>query len=129
MSRTMQHLVRRDVIQDEAHSLGSVQPRWYRNEFTLGQTDELRVCTAYRQRGNYLAWLDSRDTLAEAIHHANQIPPRRERQRGLLGMNALAHQQVGQRDTRGEHSRPHLTILRLRALFFNHQKFIGPAVV
>ena len=59
----MQHLVRRDVIQHEADSLGGVQPRRYRNEFTLGQADELRVCTAYRQRGNYLPWLDSRDTL------------------------------------------------------------------
>src|SRR6266849_5843925 len=80
----MQHLVRRDVIQHEADSLGCVQPRWHRNEFTLRQADELRVCTAYRQRGNYLAWLDPRDTLAEPIHHANQIPPRREGQRGVL---------------------------------------------
>ena len=71
----MHHLVRCDVIQHEADSLGGVQPRGHRNEFTLGQADELCVCTAYRQRGNYLAWLDSRDTLAEPIHHANQIPP------------------------------------------------------
>ena len=62
LSGTMQHLVRRDVVQDEADSLGGVQPRWHRNQFTLRQADELRVRTADRQRGNYLAWFDSGDT-------------------------------------------------------------------
>src|SRR6266508_3229706 len=129
VSRTMHHLVRRDVVQHEADSLGGVQPGWHRNQLTLRQADELRVSTADRQRGNYLAWFDSRDTVAEPIHHANQIPPWREGQPGRLGMNALAHQQVGQADTCGQHSHPHFTILWLGALFFNHPKCIGPAVV
>jgi hypothetical protein len=81
----MQHLVRRDVVQNEADSLGGVQPRWHRNQFTLRQADELRVRTADRQRSNYLAWFDSRDTVAKPIHHANQIPTRREGQRGRPG--------------------------------------------
>ena len=42
----MQHLVRRDVVQHEADSLGGVQPGWHRNQFTLRQADELRVRTA-----------------------------------------------------------------------------------
>src|SRR5262245_4533342 len=87
VSRTIQHLVRRDVVQHEADSLSWVQPRWHRNEFTLWQTDELGIRTTYRQRGNYLAWFDSRDTDAEPIHHPNQIPSRREGQRGRLGMH------------------------------------------
>jgi hypothetical protein len=109
----MQHLVRRDVVQDEADSLGGVQPRRHRNQFTLRQADELRVRTIDRQRANYLAWFDSGDTGAEPIHPANQIPPWREGQPGRLGMDALAHQQVGQGDTCGQHSHPHLTILWL----------------
>src|SRR5205809_3384754 len=125
----MQHLVPRDVVQHEADSLGSVQPRWHRNQFMLLQADELRVRTADRQRGNYLAWFDSGDTGAEPIHHANQIPPWREGQPGCLGMNALTHQQVGQGDTCGQHSNPRFIILWLGALFFNHPKCIGPAVV
>jgi hypothetical protein len=88
----MQHLVRGDVVQDEADSLGGVQPRWNRNQFTLRQADELRVRSGDRQGGNYLAWLDSRDTVAEPIYHGNKIPPRRERQRRCFGMNSLAHQ-------------------------------------
>src|SRR5262249_7139567 len=56
-------------------------------------------------------------------------PPRREGQRWRLGMNALAHQQVGQGDTCGQYSHPHFTILRLGALFINLPKLIGPAVV
>src|SRR5947209_14566509 len=78
LSGAMQHLVRRDVVQHEADSLGGVQPGWHRHQFTWWQADELRVRAADRQRGNYLARFDSRDTLAEPIHHANQIPPRRE---------------------------------------------------
>jgi hypothetical protein len=44
-------------------------------------------------------------------------------------MNTLAHHQVGQGDTCGQHSHPHLTALRLGALFFEDVKCIGPAVV
>ncbi len=95
----------------------------------MGQADEFRIRAADRQRGNHLAWLDPRDTVAEPIHHANQIPPRREGQRGRLGMNTLARQYVGQGDACGQHFHPHLTTLRLGALFFNHPKRLGPAVV
>ena len=63
----MQHLVRRDVVQHEADSLGGVQPGWHRNQFTLRQADELRVRTVDRQRGNSLAWFDSRGAGAEPI--------------------------------------------------------------
>ncbi len=44
-------------------------------------------------------------------------------------MNALAHHDVGQGDTCGQHSHPHFTVLRFGALFFKHLKGIGPAVV
>jgi hypothetical protein len=44
-------------------------------------------------------------------------------------MNALAHHQVGQGNTRSQHSHPHFTVFRLGALFFEHLKCIGPAVV
>jgi hypothetical protein len=91
LSGAMQHLVRSDVIQNEADSLCGVQPGWHRNQFTLRQADELRVSTADRQRGNYLAWFDSRDSVAEPIHHSNKIPSRCEGHPGCLGMNALAH--------------------------------------
>src|SRR5262249_46737671 len=88
-----------------------------------------RVRAADRQRGNYLAWLDSRDAVAEPIHNANQIPPRREGQPGRLRMNALTHHQIRQGDTCGLHLYANFAILRFGALFFNHPKCIGPAVV
>jgi hypothetical protein len=65
----------------------------------------------------------------EPIHNANQIPTRREGHQRRLGMNALARHYVGQRDTCGQYSHPNFTILWLGALFFNHPKWIGPAVV
>ena len=125
----VQHLVRRDVIQHEADRLGGVQPGRHRNQLTLRQAYELRVRAADRERGHYLAWFDSRDAVAEPIHRAHQIPPRREGQRGRLRMNALAHHQVGQGDARGQHFDSRFAALRLRALFFKHPKCIGPAVV
>src|SRR5262249_12112376 len=125
----MQHLVRSDVVQHKADSFGGVQPGWRRNQFTLPQADELRVGAAYWQRGNYLAWFDSRDTIAEPIYHTNQITPRREGQRGRIGSNALSHLQVGQDAPRGQLLPPHFSILRRGSLFFNPPKRIGPAVV
>src|SRR6185369_15594884 len=100
-----------------------------RNQLALRQADELRVSTVDRQRGNYLAWFDSRDTVAEPIHRANQIPPRREGHRGRFWMNALARHYVGQGDACGQHSYPHFTVLRLGALFFNYLQRIEAAVV
>ena len=125
----MQHLVRRDVVQHETDSLGSVQPGWHRNQLTLRQADKLRVSAVDRQRGNYLALFDSRDTVAQPIHHANQIPPWCEGQPGRFRMYALARHDVGQGDACGQHSHPHFTMLRLRARFFNHSQCIGSAVV
>src|SRR5262245_57871625 len=84
MSRTMQHLVRRDVIQHQADRLGGVQPGRHRNELTFQQADELRVRAVDRHRGNDLSRYDSRRAVAEPIHHANEIPPRRVGYRGRL---------------------------------------------
>ncbi|MEJ2340059.1 MAG: hypothetical protein P8Y10_09515 [Gemmatimonadales bacterium] len=95
----------------------------------MPQADELRVRAADRQRGDHLARFDSRDAGAEFVHHTDQIPARREGERGRLGMNALAHHHVGQGDTRRQHFHPHFTRLRLGALFFKHPKLIGPTVM
>jgi hypothetical protein len=73
-----------------------------------------------------LAW---KDAGAEPVHYANQVPTGREGQPWSLGMNALARHDVGQGDARGQHSYPHFTALGLGALFFNHPKFLGPAVM
>ena len=86
----MQHLVRRDVVQNDADSLGGVQPVWHRNQFTLRQADELR--------GGVSGWMPSRHDVAQG-------------------------------DACSQHSHPYFAILRLGALFFNHPKCIGSAVV
>src|SRR5262249_49478832 len=126
---TMQHLVCGDVVQHQADSLCGVQSGWHRNQFVLRQADELSVGTAYWQRGHDLAWFDSRDTVATLVHHANQIPSGGEGERRRLGMNALAHHEVGQGDTCSQHSHPNFTSFRFGALFFNDSKSIRPAVV
>src|SRR5690348_972024 len=97
----MHHLESGDVVQNEAYRLGRVQPRWHRNQFTLREADELRVRTTYWKRGNFLSWLDSGDTVAELIHHTNQIPTGSEGHSRRFGMNALAGHYVGQGDTSG----------------------------
>src|SRR5215813_8571679 len=125
----MQHLVRSDVIQNQADSLCGVQPGWHRNQLTLRQADELRVGAADRHRGNDLTWFDSGYILAEPVHYPNQVPPRREGHPGRFGMNALACHDVGQGDASSQHSHPHFALLRLWALLFKHLKCIGPAVV
>src|SRR5215510_5744902 len=125
----MQHLVSGGVVQHQADSFGRVQPRWDRNQFMLWQAGEFRVGAVDRQRGNDLARFESSDPVSEPIHHANQIPTWCEGKRRRFGMNALAHHDVGQGNTRGEHSYPHFTMLWLGALFLNEQKFLGPAVV
>src|SRR4029450_1399705 len=84
--------------------------------------------TMDRHRGNSLARLDSRDTSAEPIHHANQIPARGKRHPRRFRMNTPARHDVGQGDAGSEHPYPDFTILRLRALFFNHLQCLGSAV-
>src|SRR4029078_1638901 len=126
---TVQHLVRGDIVQNEADSLCVVQPAWHWDQFMLGQADKLCIRTKNRQRGNDLAWFDSGDNVTEPIYHANQIPSRREGQAGSLGMNAFAHHEVRQGNTRSLHPDSHFTTLRLGTLFFNHPKFLGPTVV
>src|SRR5437868_4160356 len=128
LSGTIQHLVRRDVVQHEADSLGGVQPGWHGNQFASRQADEPRIGAADWHRGNDLAWLDSRDTVAEPIHHANQIPSWCEGYQRRLGMNALPGHQVRQGDTCSHHSDPHFTSLRLWALLFNHPQGVWSAV-
>jgi len=125
----MQHLVCRDVVQNEAHSLGGVQAGWYGDQFTMGQADEFCVRTGDRQGGHDLTWFESRDAVAKPIHHAHQIPARRERHGGRFGVNALAHHQIRQGNAGGQHPHPHLAAFRLRALFFSHLNGIGSAIV
>src|SRR5262245_8640619 len=98
LGAAMQHLVRRHVGQNETDGLGGVQARRYRNQVTLRKADKLRVRATDRERGDDLAWRDSRGAGAHTIDLANEIPPWREGQRGCLGMNALAHHHVWQAD-------------------------------
>src|SRR5215813_299069 len=125
----MQHLIRRNVIQNDTDGLGGVQTGWHWNQFALRQADELRIRAVYGHRGNDLAQFESGDTVAEPLYLANQVPARRIGHRGRFGMNALARHYVGQGDACGQHSHADFTILRLGALFFNHPKGVGPAVV
>jgi hypothetical protein len=99
--------------QDEAHTLGGVQPGRHGDQFVFPQADELCIRAADRHRGDDLARFDSGDAAPESIHDAHQIPARRERQPRRLGVNALAHHDVGKGDAGGEHSDPRFTGLRL----------------
>src|SRR5262245_33858400 len=113
LGRAMQHLVCRDVVENEADSLARVQGSRHWHEFTLRQAYVLRIRAEDRQRGDDLTWFDVRDPFTDPIHCANQIPSRREWQRRRLRMNALAHHDIGQGDTCGKHSHPHFAALRL----------------
>ena len=72
---------------------------------------------------------DPGDAPAKLIHQADQVPSRSEGQPGGLGVDALAHHDVGQGDSCGEHLHPHFAGLRLRARLLHHPKVLGPAVV
>jgi hypothetical protein len=79
----------------------------------LWQADKLRIRAVNRQRSNDLSRLDSKGAVPEHIYHANQVPPRREGQAGSLGMNAFAHHDVRQGNTRGLYSYPYFIALGL----------------
>lgn len=125
----MHHLVRRDVVQYEADGFGGVQAGGHRDHFTLRQADELCVRTFDGHSGDNLSWFESRDAGAELVHHADQVPSGREGHWGCFGVHALPRHNVRQGDTRSEHLNPHLTTLRLRALFLNHLQCVEPAIV
>jgi hypothetical protein len=83
----VQHLVRRDVVQHEADGLCGAQPGRHRDQLPLRQADELRIRAGDRQCGNYVARFDSRDTVTEPIHYADQVPARREGHWGSFGLS------------------------------------------
>ncbi|MNU05305.1 hypothetical protein D3C72_2500550 [compost metagenome] len=60
----MQHLVRSNVVQYEADSLGHVHSRRHGNQFALSQTGELGVCAADRQGCNDLTGFNPGDPTA-----------------------------------------------------------------
>lgn len=128
-SGAMEHLICGNVVQHEADSLSGVQSGRHGNQFTRRQADELGVRAGDRQRRYHLIRLDSGNTVTDSLDQSNQIPPRSEGKRRRFGMKTLAHHQVGLTDTCRQHSHPHLTILRLRALFLHYLKCIRPAVM
>ena len=101
-------------------------PLWRALNPTLRQ---LHARTGDRQPGHCLPWFDSRDAIADRIHYTNQIPTWSEGHSGRLGMNALAHHQVGQGNTCGQHSHSDFTTLWLGALFLKQLKCIESSVV
>jgi hypothetical protein len=80
---------------------------------------QLHARTGDRQRGHCLPWFDSRDAIADRIHYTNQIPTWSEGHSGRLGMNALAHHQVGQGNTCGQHSHSDFATLWLAMPVFD----------
>ena len=62
-------------------------------------------------------------------HYTNQIPTWSEGHSGRLGMNALAHHQVGQGNICGQYSHSDFATLWLGALFLKQLKCIESSVV
>src|SRR5215813_14606158 len=93
---TMQHLVGGDVVQDEADGLCGIETGGYPDELARRQADELRIRAVDWHRGNGLSLFDSAHAITEAIHDADEIPPRREGHARRLGMNAFARHEIGQ---------------------------------
>src|SRR5581483_1744544 len=116
----MEHLVRRDVVQDQADSPGGLQASRYRDQFTFRQADKLGIYSVNRQGSDCPPRQASSYTLPQALRDANQIPTRSEGDRGCFGVNTLTRHYVGQGDTCRQHSDPHFTPLRLAALVFNN---------
>jgi len=127
--RSMKHLKRRHVVQDETDGLSSVQAGRHRNELALRQTDVFGVSPADRKRRDGLAWRNPGNTGADRVHDPNQIPPWCEWHSGRLGMNALTHHDVWQRDAGCQHSNTDFAVPRLRALLFEDAKRIRSAVM
>src|SRR5215472_17026437 len=74
VSRTVQHLVGSDVVQDECDSFGRIQPLGHGNEFALTQANVLCVTAADRHGRNRLAQSETGDAFADLIDNADQVP-------------------------------------------------------
>ncbi len=127
--RAMQHLVGRDVVEDQADCLAGIQPGRHRDQLALGQAYKLGVGTVDWHRGDCPARLDAGDAGADTIDNAHQVPPRREGDVGRLRMDPLAGHDVGQGDPRGQHSHTRFALPGLRLFFFDHLEGIESAVM
>ena len=125
----MQHLVRSNVVQHYGDRLRRVQSRRHGDELALEHAHVLRVAPVDGHGGDCLAQFEASHAFAELIDGSDEIPTRRVRHARRFGMDAFARQDVRQTDPRRQHLHPHFTILRLWALFLDHLKCIGSAVV
>ena len=80
-------------------------------------------------RGDCLALFEASHTFAELINSSDEIPTRRIGHTRRFGMDSLARQDIRQTDPRRQHFHPHFAILRLWALYLDHLKCIGSAIV
>src|SRR5262245_29052710 len=128
LRRMMQHLVCRDVVQDDRDGFCGVQTCGHWNELALRQADILCVTAADRHGRNRLAKFETGDAFADLIHTADHVPTGRIGHLRCFRMDALARQYVRQAHARSQHFHPDLARLRMRALFFNQLESIGSAV-
>jgi len=126
---SMKHLVRRDVVQHHADSLGGIQGCRQRNQFSFGQADIFGIGTMNRHRNNLLSKFDTTHTIAKAIHHPNQIPAGCVRRLRRFGMYAFSCHDIRHADAGGQYPNTRFANFRFRALFFNYSKHLWTTVL
>ena len=90
----MHHLVRGDIVKDNANRFGGVHSGRHHAQFVLRQADVLGVCADYRQGCHHLAAFRSGRAWTQLIHYSHNIPAGRKRRTVFLRMDPLAHEQV-----------------------------------
>jgi hypothetical protein len=127
--RSMQHLIRRDVVQHHGDRLRWVQACGHADKLALGQANVLRVAPVDGHGSDCLARFKTGYTLAQQVDASDEIPTRRIGHARRLGVDSLARQDVWQTDPRRQHPYPNFTHFWFGAFLLEYLKHARPTVV
>src|SRR5208283_432065 len=123
----MQHLVGGNVVENETDGCSGIKVVRDRNEMRGGNNRVSAVAANHGERRNPLANRETADTVAERVNFAHDVVARREGKGRGTGVQAVAHQDVGESHACSNDFDAHLARRGSRQVIFDPFENLRPA--
>jgi hypothetical protein len=119
MRHPVQHLVRRNIIQNLRDRLRGVETVGDRDEIGLRHNGELAVSAVHQKRRYLLAHMKIDDTGSNGVNFSHYVITRHERKWWLTRVHPKTHEHIGEGYTDGQDLYPHFRWARKRQFLFD----------